>query len=165
MPGDESGTGGGPGDAAAERADHLLERGLELYRSGDLLGALAEWEALLAVDPDHERARQYVDYVRANFDALEAQFEAARAAERTAEAEGVPVPEARGDAEAAYDSLDIELSDASETGDFADGLAELLSDRPRLTRLAAQARDYASEWSGPERARQLADLYRTLVAR
>ncbi len=48
--------------------------------------------------------------------------------------------------------------------DFADGLADLLSDRPRLARLAAEARDYAGEWSGPERARQLADLYRALVA-
>lgn len=48
---------------------------------------------------------------------------------------------------------------------FGDGLAALLADRPALERLAAEARQYAGEWSAPERARQLADLYRSLVAR
>ena len=48
---------------------------------------------------------------------------------------------------------------------FATGLAELIADKPRLGRLAADARDFADEWSGPERARRLAELYRSLVAR
>jgi glycosyltransferase involved in cell wall biosynthesis len=48
-------------------------------------------------------------------------------------------------------------------GEFAAGLADLLADRPRLERLAAEARAYANEWSGSGRARQLADLYRSLV--
>jgi glycosyltransferase involved in cell wall biosynthesis len=48
---------------------------------------------------------------------------------------------------------------------FARGLADLLSDRPRLAHLSAEAREYAEEWSAPERARQLADLYRSFVAR
>ncbi|MDD5249958.1 MAG: glycosyltransferase [Rhodocyclaceae bacterium] len=47
--------------------------------------------------------------------------------------------------------------------EFAAGLASLLADQPRRERLAAEARDYAGEWSGPERARQLAELYRSLV--
>lgn len=47
---------------------------------------------------------------------------------------------------------------------FAAGLASLLNDRPRLELLAAEAREYANEWSAPERARQLAALYRSLVA-
>ena len=49
--------------------------------------------------------------------------------------------------------------------EFAAGLADLLADRPRRDRLAVDARAYADEWSGPERARQLADLYRKLAAR
>ena len=48
---------------------------------------------------------------------------------------------------------------------YGAGLAALLADQPRLTRLADAARGFAGEWSAPERARQLADLYRSLVAR
>lgn len=46
---------------------------------------------------------------------------------------------------------------------FGKQLAELISDGPGLARLAAEARQYSIEWSAPERARQLADLYRSLV--
>jgi glycosyltransferase involved in cell wall biosynthesis len=46
---------------------------------------------------------------------------------------------------------------------FGRSLAGLLADRPRLARMAAEGRRFAAGWSGPERARQLADLYRSLV--
>lgn len=46
---------------------------------------------------------------------------------------------------------------------FGKELAELISDRQRLNGLAAEAFEFSREWSGPERARQLADLYRSLV--
>ena len=46
---------------------------------------------------------------------------------------------------------------------FGQGLAQLVADSPRLARLADQGRRFATEWSAPERARQLADLYRSLV--
>ena len=46
---------------------------------------------------------------------------------------------------------------------FAFGLAKLFINRGRLAQLAAEARIYAREWSAPERARQLALLYRSLV--
>jgi glycosyltransferase involved in cell wall biosynthesis len=46
---------------------------------------------------------------------------------------------------------------------FGKELAELISDRPRLASLASKAREYSLEWSAPERARQLANLYRALV--
>lgn len=46
---------------------------------------------------------------------------------------------------------------------FAAGLADLLADGARHQALAAEARRYADEWSAPERARQLADLYRSLA--
>lgn len=45
---------------------------------------------------------------------------------------------------------------------FADGLVQLVQDRPRLQQLAAEARAWAEEWSAPQRARQLAELYRSL---
>jgi glycosyltransferase involved in cell wall biosynthesis len=46
---------------------------------------------------------------------------------------------------------------------FGTGLANLIGDRPRLTLLAADGREFANDWSAPERARQLASLYRSLV--
>ncbi len=51
-----------------------------------------------------------------------------------------------------------------ETVAFAAGLVELLDDKNRLRQLSAQARKFANTWSAPERARQLAELYRSLVS-
>jgi hypothetical protein len=100
----------------------LLERGLRMYGNGDLLGALAEWEAALTLDPGLARAREYIDYVRANFDALTEQFRAVRQAESNAAEAGVPVMDVPDDPEA-YDSLDVELGGSSD--ELADGLAAL----------------------------------------
>jgi len=41
-------------------------------------------------------------------------------------------------------------------------MAELLADRQRLAALSVEAREFAGEWAAPERARQLATLYRSL---
>lgn len=46
---------------------------------------------------------------------------------------------------------------------FGLGLANLIGDSSRLATLADDARLFAREWSAPERARQLASLYRALV--
>jgi glycosyltransferase involved in cell wall biosynthesis len=46
---------------------------------------------------------------------------------------------------------------------FGEGLAALLGNRYQLDILAAEARDYATDWAAPARARQLAGLYRSLV--
>lgn len=46
---------------------------------------------------------------------------------------------------------------------FGRGLAELACDRLLLTRLARDGRRFANDWSAPQRARQLAALYRSLV--
>ena len=46
---------------------------------------------------------------------------------------------------------------------FGEGLARLIGDGERLAALAAAGRSYANDWSAPERARQLAELYRSLV--
>ncbi|MBL8491098.1 MAG: glycosyltransferase [Rhodocyclaceae bacterium] len=48
---------------------------------------------------------------------------------------------------------------------FAKGLADLLRDKPRLARLAADGPAYAAEWSADSRAGQMADLYRRITAR
>lgn len=50
-----------------------------------------------------------------------------------------------------------------ESAAFAAGLVELLADPQRMAELSVQARKFADAWSAPERARQLADLYRSLV--
>lgn len=46
---------------------------------------------------------------------------------------------------------------------FGKELAALVGNRSRLALLAKEGRNYAREWSAPERARQLAGLYRSLV--
>jgi glycosyltransferase involved in cell wall biosynthesis len=46
---------------------------------------------------------------------------------------------------------------------YGKALAELVGNRTQLTRLGIEGRSFAREWSAPERARQLAGLYRSLV--
>jgi glycosyltransferase involved in cell wall biosynthesis len=46
---------------------------------------------------------------------------------------------------------------------FGKGLAVLMSSPTELARLAREGRRFAQEWSAPERARELAALYRSLV--
>jgi glycosyltransferase involved in cell wall biosynthesis len=46
---------------------------------------------------------------------------------------------------------------------FGKELADLMTNRSMLTALASDGRQFAKEWSAPERARQLAVLYRSLV--
>lgn len=48
---------------------------------------------------------------------------------------------------------------------FSAGLAHLLEDRGRLAQMSQEAKQFAASWSAPERARQLADLYRSLAMR
>ena len=50
-----------------------------------------------------------------------------------------------------------------EVMDFAIGLNTLLKDRDRLQLLGQEARAWANEWSAPQRAQQLADLYTRLT--
>ena len=46
---------------------------------------------------------------------------------------------------------------------FAKGLTQLLDDHPRLVHMSQRAKQFAQSWSAPERARQLALLYRSLT--
>lgn len=52
-----------------------------------------------------------------------------------------------------------------DAAEFAAGLADLVGDAPLLASLGQEGRRFAAEWSAPERARQLADLYRSLNKR
>src|SRR5215831_352265 len=54
-------------------AEHI-ENGLERYGRGELLAALTEWEHALRLDPSNLRARQYVQYVRENYELLASRF-------------------------------------------------------------------------------------------
>jgi hypothetical protein len=60
--------------AHGKRVLEHIERGLERYSRGELLAAIAEWEAALRLDPTNPRAHQYIQYVRENFELLAAQF-------------------------------------------------------------------------------------------
>ena len=50
-----------------------------------------------------------------------------------------------------------------DVNEFAKGLVQLLGDHPRLAQMSQQAKQFAQSWSAPERARQLAMLYRSLT--
>ena len=52
--------------------DRLIEEGLNRYGAGDLDGALHVWEQALAIDPENAQANSYVDYVRLNYEVLQA---------------------------------------------------------------------------------------------
>jgi hypothetical protein len=54
----------------ASDIDRLIEEGLSRYGSGDLDGALAVWERVLAEYPENTQAKSYVQYVRSNYDLL-----------------------------------------------------------------------------------------------
>jgi glycosyltransferase involved in cell wall biosynthesis len=55
------------------------------------------------------------------------------------------------------------LAAPDDVAGFAAVLADLLADDARRARLAAEARDYAAEWSDDRMAKRLAELYRTLI--
>jgi hypothetical protein len=83
-------------DGAAENkataARALLERGLERYGAGDLTAALADWAEALKLAPALAQAKEYIDYVRDNFDALTEQFAAAGVYDRPPDATPLPPP-------------------------------------------------------------------------
>ena len=55
------------------------------------------------------------------------------------------------------------IAASSDDGEFAAGLTQLLGDSIQLARMSREAREFAESWSAPERARQLAVLYRSLT--
>jgi hypothetical protein len=98
--------GVGEGSSQPARAKALLDRGLEKYARGDLLGALNEWEHALSIDRTLSLATEYIEYVRANFDLLSEQFAQAAAVEESAAEAGIPVTEQADDPDA-YDSIEL----------------------------------------------------------
>ena len=55
------------------------------------------------------------------------------------------------------------VSASENVSEFADGLIQLLGDHVKLEHMSREAKQFAESWSAPERARQLANLYRSLV--
>src|SRR5688572_15799233 len=99
----------------AARIQALVDRGLERYGKGDLIGALSEWEHAVALHPGARRAQEYIDYVRQNFDMLDQRF---RQAESLRDF-GVPLGEAappEDDDDDAYDLVELELGPRTESG-------------------------------------------------
>lgn len=98
-----------PGERTSSQPqiDELIERGLERYGEGDLDGALSLWETALAEDPSNERATEYIDYVRHNYELLAEQFRVAREATDSAVASGIPLGEGDDDLDA-YDLVELE---------------------------------------------------------
>lgn len=45
----------------------LIESGLERYGGGDLEGAMSEWKKALGLDPDNQRATDYLSYVAKHY--------------------------------------------------------------------------------------------------
>jgi len=84
--------------------DGLVSRGVQHYRAGRLLEAMGEWEHALELDPGEEAARDYLAYVRRNFDSLSSEFQAGRS---------VPLSLARGAAAGSGElEIDLELEPA-----------------------------------------------------
>lgn len=99
---------GFPADAqVSARAEALIERGLERYGTGDLLGALCDWEHALVLLPKSARASEYVQYVRENFEILDAEWRAAKEMAARAAAMGPPCPDMGEDVTDAYDLVEV----------------------------------------------------------
>ncbi len=98
------------------RVASLVERGLERYGSGDLAGALGEWEHALALDPSSAQAKEYIEYVRENFATLDEQFRAASAIKDSSRAAGVPMPEEPEEVSGAYDLVELDRGQTTPVG-------------------------------------------------
>lgn len=57
------------------RVEELIDRGLTRYSNGEIEGALSEWKHALALDPDSERAANYLHYVEEHHDLASGGYE------------------------------------------------------------------------------------------
>lgn len=134
----------------AERIRVLVDRGLERYGEGDLRGALAEWEHALALEPSSEQAREYVDYVRANFDVLQASFDEAKEVARMAAELDVPfgleAVREQEDGEDDYASFELEVSGGE--GEDAEESAEESAEETAEEAAEESAEEAAEEAAG-----------------
>jgi tetratricopeptide (TPR) repeat protein len=64
-----------------QKAEALVEQGLQLYSQGQLTEALDRWTQALDLVPGHPRAQEYLKYVTENREALEERFQFAAEAE------------------------------------------------------------------------------------
>lgn len=131
-------------DRAQPDIDALIDEGLTRYGRGDLDGALTAWERVLALDPHHEQALGYIDYVRMNYELL--------AGEVSGHGEPAPFAIAGDDPEyqipAAGDEL-AEGSAAPQDGEGLDGWA-IEEELPVYGRLTVEALTFELADKEPE---------------
>jgi len=149
----------------------LPELLLVIAGEGPALGHLQQLAASLSLD-EHVRFVGYLDrqqelpdcYAAANVFAFASRTETQGLVLLEAMAAGLPVYALAhlGTASIVGPGRGAVAAPADPEG-FGHGLAALLADRPRLACLTREGRDFARLWSAPERARQLAALYRQLV--
>ena len=139
----------------SERVDALVDRGLERYATGDLEGALSEWEHAMVLSPDNERAKEYTDYVKEHFEVLVEQFQKAQAVAELAAELDVPFGIEAVDAEAFdlededdddYDDLEIVI------GGGGDEPAAEPEVAPAVTAVRPVMQDVDEGWFLDERA-------------
>ncbi len=105
--------------AMAFRVAALVSRGLDRYSTGDLTGAMAEWEHALILVPDDPAATKYLQFVRDNFDLLEGQAQDARDAALAAlESSSIPDGASLANGDEEYD--EYEAFELTDPGEFAD---------------------------------------------
>lgn len=64
-----------------QKADNLVDQGLQLYSQGQLDEALSKWDSALQLISDHPRALEYLKYVKENRQSLEKRFKKAASRE------------------------------------------------------------------------------------
>ncbi|HSK00959.1 MAG TPA: hypothetical protein VK932_06950 [Kofleriaceae bacterium] len=131
-------------DRAQPDIDALIDEGLTRYGRGDLGGALTAWERVLELDPHHEQALGYIDYVRMNYELL--------VGEASGHGEPAPFAIAGDDPEyqipAATDEL-AEGSAAPQDGGGLDGWA-IEEEQPVYGRLTVEALTFELADKEPE---------------
>lgn len=154
-------TTGGDDTRLEERIEELVERGLDRYGKGDLEGALSDWKHVLALDPDHERAADYVAYVEKHYEIRAGAHEPAcdPAAELVAPF-GIEVPAGlAADDLDAYESIEVDGGrGTTESAAVGDGYIDLpLAEPIELERHYGGLEDgwnVDEDWSASARARR-----------
>ncbi len=124
-----------PGDIGAllDRANVLVNRGLDRYAQGDLSGALSAWREAQALLPENDLAGEYIEFVSRNFDVLAASADGDENARRAAAEMDVPFGlaadlgsvEQEDDEDDAYEMVVLEQPESEEDAALRETAAEL----------------------------------------
>lgn len=134
-----------------ERADALVQAGIDLYSKGELDAAMDQWRAALELQPGHARALQYLNYVDQHREALEESFRLAGGRDDAQSSAEGDTDSLRDEMDDPYDSLEYG-EEADDSVDRDDPLGE--SDfTPRHDDKTSQIRaDLLETWLAESRA-------------